>query len=120
MASQSRRPDYVYYFYGALLLLSSGTLEYFHRDNNYSRALYVGLLGLILGVWRLLIARYNLHRPHSPIRFWLSQMCVALAVFLTGLGNFAFGGANYELIFALSAVAAVSGGYYYVKDRSKT
>jgi fatty-acid desaturase len=119
MSIHTRRPDYFHYIFGGIIGVAGGILEYSWRDQNYWRPLYVGVLALAIGAWRFYIARYNDRNPLAPIRLWLSQLCLAVAVFIVGICNYLLGGVIYEFICGLGVLALLFGCHLYINNRSR-
>ena len=119
MFSRKQRPDYFYYILYGIIGMVGGLCEHSWGDQNYWRSLYVGELGLAIGVFRFGVARYNDRNPHLPIRLWLSQVFLAIAVFIVGICNYLLGGVIYEFIFGLSVLALVVGCHLYINNRSR-
>jgi hypothetical protein len=122
MSFVPRRPDYVYGLYGSLFILASTFLDLLTGDRFGSLPFDFSLL-LIVWLTCLLsyfTARYNERNPLSPIRLWLRQCYGSLYILLIGAWN-CFVRPDYRsgLFLLMGVFVAASGGYYYVKDRSR-
>jgi hypothetical protein len=120
MEQNSPSRDYMGFIYGGLLLIVGAAIEFFEGQSD-RRLLYLGAFALLVGCYRGVIAHYNSKRPPSAhIHPWLSNLCLAGAIALAGLIDYATGGHSYALVFVLSAVAASVAALCYLKKGAKS
>jgi hypothetical protein len=113
------RPSYLYHFYVGFFALSVGVYGYFQGSKNYWPAIDIAVLALLVGVFVVLIERYNKRRSSAPISPWLSRLWLAITLLIGGSIYYFSGGLIYGIVFGLAALVAAESGLLYFKEESR-